>query len=103
MKTYFQGLRSPHEKWAGWVHVGRFADKIRLSDKGQLPADYQANFTKGFDGMWLAASGVDRDRFIEVVRRAKNDAEIVQWVEANVNSRKTPQEIEAFNQKVLNH
>jgi len=102
-KPHFQGLRSPKQKLAGWVHVGRFVDKIRLSAKGQLPADYQENFGKGFDGMWLAASGVDKDEFIAAVRAAKDDAAVEQWLIANVNSHKTPQEIEAFNQKVLNH
>jgi gluconokinase len=102
-KNYFQGLRSPKQKLAGWVHVGRFVDKIRLNAKGQLPADYQENFGKGFDGMWLAASGVDKDQFIAVVRAAKDDAEVERWLIQNVNSRKTLQEIEAFNHKVLNH
>jgi hypothetical protein len=85
------------------VHLGRFVDKIRLQAKGQLPADYQGNFTKGFDGKWLEASGVDKEAFIEMVRGAKNDAEVEQWVVKNVNNRKTPKEIEAFNQSVLQH
>jgi gluconokinase len=101
-KTYFQGLRSPKQKLAGWVHVGRFIDKIRLNAAGQLPADYQENFGKGFDGMWLAASGVDKDEFIALVLRS-TDEQIEQWLLANVNSRIPPQEIEAFNTKVLNH
>jgi hypothetical protein len=101
-KTYFQGLRSPKEKLAGWLHVGRFVDKIRLAHKKQLPPDYEANFTKGFDGMWLAASGVDKDQFIALVLRS-TDEQIEQWIIANVNSRKSPEEIEAFNQKILNH
>jgi gluconokinase len=102
MKTYFQGLRSPREKLAGWVHLPRFIDKIRLHQAGKLPADYQANFCQGFDGMWLAAAGVDREEFLEVARRGASDAEIEQWVIASVNSRVTPEQIEAFNQRVLN-
>ncbi len=100
MKTPFQGLRSPKEKMAGWVHLPRFIDKIRLHHTGRLPLDYQANFGKGFDGAWLEAAGVAKDPFINFVIHAKDDKEIEEWVKTHVH--KTPKEIEAFNQKVLN-
>ncbi len=102
MKTVFQGLRSPREKIAGWVHLPRFVDKIRLHQAGKLPPDYQPSFaTKGFDLYWLEASGVNKDLFINFVSDAKNDQEVEAWVKTN--ARKTPQEIEAFNQKILGH
>ncbi len=84
---------------AGWVHLPRFVDKIRLHFAGKLPADYQSNFCQGFDGRWLAAADVAKDAFLEMVRQAKDDAAVEQWVRANV--RKTPAQIEAFNQFVL--
>jgi hypothetical protein len=93
-------LRSPKEKLAGWIHLPRFVDKIRLHTAGKLPPEYQANFCKGFDGYWLDASGVNKDSFVEFVKKAKNDSEVEQWVQSNV--RKTSAEIEAFNQRVLN-
>lgn len=93
-------LRSPRQILAGWVHLGRFVDKIRLHHAGKLPADYQANFCGGFDGRWLEAAGVSKETFLDAVRAAKDDAAVEQWVRSNV--RKTPAEIETFNRFVLN-
>ena len=92
-------LRSPRQMLAGWVHLARFVDKIRLHHAEKLPADYQANFCGGFDGRWLEASGVNKETFLEAVRAAKDDAAVEQWVRANI--RKAPAEIEAFNRFVL--
>jgi hypothetical protein len=93
-------LRSPKEKMAGWIHLSRFVDKIRLFHEGKLPADYQNNFCKGFDGYWLEASGVDKDEFLKFVKTGASDSEIEIWIKANV--KKTPDEIEKYNQLVLN-
>lgn len=93
-------LRSPKVKMAGWVHLPRFVDKVRLHLAGKLPADYQNNFGRGFDGYWIEASGVTKEKLIEVVRDTKDDTAIEQWVKANV--KKSDAEIEAFNQRVLN-
>lgn len=65
---------------AGWVYLPRFVDKIRLHLAGKLHADYQDNFTKGFDAKWLAAAGVTAERFIEVVRNSTTDGEICDWI-----------------------
>ena len=93
-------LRSPREKIAGWAHLARFIDKVRLHQAGKLPEDYQANFCKGFDGYWLEGSGVNKDSFFEVVRKSKTDSEIEQWVKVNI--RKTSAEVDACNRKILN-
>ena len=53
--------RSPREMMDGWYHLPRFIDKIRLHLAGKLHADYQDNFTKGFDGAWLKAVGVSAE------------------------------------------
>src|SRR5437773_12556011 len=58
--------RSARETMAGWIHLPRFVDKIRLHLAGKLHADYQDNFTKGFDGVWLKAAGIEAGAFIEV-------------------------------------
>ena len=42
----------------GWMHLPRFIDKVRLHLAGKLAADYQPNFGKGFDGLWLETAGV---------------------------------------------
>ena len=51
--------RSPRETMCGWMHLPRYIDKIRLHFAGKLHPDYQPNFGKGFDGLWLEFAGVD--------------------------------------------
>jgi hypothetical protein len=92
-------LRSPKEKLAGWVHLPRFIDKIRLNKEGKLPPDYQPNLGKGFDGYWLETTGVKFDDFVQIVAKS-DDQQIEQWVKSNV--KKSAQEVEAYNQKILN-
>lgn len=92
--------RSPREVMAGWAYLPRFVDKIRLHLAGKLPADYQENFTQGFDGAWLKAAGVDAQAFIEVVRRSLTDGEVCDWVRKNV--RKSDAEKAAFRDYLLN-
>lgn len=72
--------RSPRETMCGWMHLPRFIDKLRLHFAGKLHADYQPNLCKGFDGLWLETAGVDRDQFMEVVRRSITDGEVCDWV-----------------------
>jgi hypothetical protein len=92
--------RSPRETMDGWVHLPRFIDKIRLKRAGKLPSDYQENFTKGFDGMWLKAAGVSADDFIKMVEGSITDGEVCDWLSRQVN--KTAAEKAAFNSFVLN-
>jgi hypothetical protein len=92
--------RSPRETMAGWVHLPRFIDKIRLRRAGKLAPDYQENFTKGFDGLWLKAAGVNADDFIRVVEGSTSDGEVCDWVTRN--AKKTAAEKGAFNTYVLN-
>jgi Domain of unknown function (DUF5069) len=76
--------RSPRETMSGWVYLPRFVDKIRLHLAGKLPADYQANFTKGFDGAWLKAAGVTPEQMIEVVKNSLTDGQVADWVAKNI-------------------
>lgn len=92
--------RSPRETMAGWVHLPRFIDKVRLHLAGKLHADYQENLTKGFDGAWLQAAGVAAERFVEVVKGTITDGQVYDWVIRNV--KKTDAEKAAFNGYVLN-
>jgi hypothetical protein len=92
--------RSPRETMSGWVYLPRFVDKIRLHLAGKLHADYQENLTKGFDGAWLKAAGVDAAPFIEVVKNTVTDGEVADWVAKNV--RKTEAEKTAFRDFVFN-
>src|SRR5213595_2189517 len=92
--------RSPREVMAGWVYLPRFIDKIRLHLAGKLAADYQENFTKGFDGAWLKAVGVSAEQFIDVVKNTLTDGEVCDWVAKNV--RKSEAEKAAFRDFILN-
>ena len=92
--------RSPHETMCGWVYLPRFVDKIRLHLAGKLHADYQENFTKGFDGAWLKAAGVPAESFIQVVKDSITDGQVADWVARNVT--KTDAQKKAFNDFVLN-
>ena len=77
--------RSPREVMAGWVYLPRFIDKIRLHLANRLPADYQENFTKGFDGFWLKSAGLTAEQFIGVVQRSLTDGEVCDWVKKNLH------------------
>jgi len=92
--------RSPREMMSGWVYLPRFVDKIRLHKAGKLHADYQENFTKGFDGAWLKAAGVPADLFLQIVKNTITDGQVADWVAKNV--RKTDAEKKAFNDFALN-
>src|SRR2546423_1510414 len=92
--------RSPRETMAGWVYLPRLIDKVRLHLAGQLPPDYQENFTKGVDGQWLKAAGLSAGQFIEVVKNSITDGEVCDWVRVNV--KKTDAEKNAFASFLLN-
>jgi hypothetical protein len=91
--------RSPRETMSGWCHLPRFVDKTRLHLAGKLHSDYQENFTKGFDGAWLKAAGVQAEAFIEVVKNSVTDGQVADWVAKTV--KKTDAEKAAFNNFVL--
>lgn len=76
--------RSARETMCGWMHLPRYIDKIRLHLAGKLHPDYQPNFGKGFDGLWLEFAGVDEKEFLEVVRNSITDGQVSDWVLKNV-------------------
>ena len=92
--------RSPRETMAGWVYLPRFVDKIRLIHAGKLHADYQENFTKGFDGAWLKAAGVTAEEFIAVVKNTCSDGQVADWVAKHV--KKSDAEKATFRDFILN-
>ncbi|MDB6028139.1 MAG: hypothetical protein JWM68_4362 [Verrucomicrobiales bacterium] len=93
--------RSTREAMAGWVYLPRFIDKIRLHLVGKLHADYQENFTKGFDAVWLKTAGLEAAQFIDVVKNSVTDGEVCDWVQKNV--KKSDAEKEEFKQRVSNY
>ena len=93
--------RSPRETMCGWMHLPRFIDKVRLHLAGKLHADYEANFCKGFDQLWLELAGVDAQKFIDVVRQSITDGEVCDWVLKNV---KKPDSVKAQQrERMLNY
>jgi len=93
--------RSPRETMCGWMHLPRLIDKIRLHLAGKLHPDYQANFCKGFDALWLETAGVKAEQLIEVVRRSTTDGEVCDWVLKNVRQ---PELIKtAHRERMLNY
>ena len=93
--------RSPREVMCGWMHLPRFIDKIRLHLAGKLAPDYEANFCKGFAGLWLETSGLKSEQFIEVVKRSITDGEVCDWVLKNVKVPETAKV--AHRERMLNY
>jgi hypothetical protein len=91
--------RSPRETMDGWTYLPRYLDKIRLHLAGKLHADYQENFGKAFDGMWLKAAGVTHQQMIDLVKKSVTDGEVYDWVRRNV--KKTPAEKAAHAGDIL--
>ena len=88
--------RSPREKMAGWIYLPRLLDKIRLTEAGELHADYQPNYLyKGFDAKWLETAGLDAEDFVAVVKGTIPDGEMTDWVRENV-------EVDASNRELFN-
>jgi hypothetical protein len=93
--------RSPRETMCGWMHLPRFIDKIRLHFAGKLHPDYQGNFCKGFDGLWLETAGVKAEEFIEVVRKSLTDGEVCDWVREHADK---PESVKAAHrERMLNY
>jgi hypothetical protein len=93
--------RSPRETMCGWMHLPRYIDKVRLHLAGKLHPDYQANFGKGFDQLWLELADVSAPEFIEVVRGSITDGEVCDWVLKHV---KKPDSVKAQQrERMLNY
>jgi hypothetical protein len=88
--------RSPRESMCGWMHLPRFIDKIRLHLAGKLHPDYQPNFCKGFDALWLETAGVKPEAIIEVVRSSVTDGEVCDWVRKHADK---PEEVKAAHRE----
>lgn len=91
--------RSPRETMYGWIHLPRYVDKIRLHLAGKLHPDYQKNFGKGFDALWLKAAGLKHEEFVEVVKNTITDGQVCDWVRLHV--KRTPADKEAHREEVL--
>jgi gluconokinase len=86
---------------AGWMHLPRYIDKIRLHSAGQLAPDYQNNFGKGFDGWWLEAAGLNHEEFVALVRGTVCDGQVCDWVVKHV--RRSEGDKQAHAARMLNY
>ena len=73
------GLRSPHDKVSGLVYLGRMLDKIRLHQRGELPAEFHANLGEGFDKTFTQFLGVPYAEIVEQVKGGATDEEMLAW------------------------
>lgn len=78
-----ESLRSPRELVGGLVHFGRMLDKIRLHTGGKLPADYQPNLGKGFDGYCCQFLDIEYPNLVARVAIGGTDDEILAWCYAH--------------------
>ena len=95
-KTY---PRSVHEKWLGIVQLGRALDKGKGKAHGTL-GEY--NYDCPMDNAVFGFLGMDGEEFLNVIKNAKNDAEIEAYAKQFVD-KKTPEQIEAWNHEWVSH
>ena len=76
------GLRSPHDIVGGLHYFGRMLDKIRLHQRGELPADFHSNLGEGFDKTCVQFLGVPYAEIVEHVKGGASDDETIAWCRA---------------------
>ncbi|MCS6304213.1 MAG: DUF5069 domain-containing protein [Nitrospira sp.] len=90
--------RSPKVLLGGIAHLGRFIDKIRLRNDGQIQ-DYNY-ITVGFDKYLVDFLGIDPKAFEQRVLIGGSDEELLAWVKAN-GRKPSEQEIAQWSQGLL--
>ena len=70
--------------------IARTVDKLRATLPGGNLGDYRVD---GFSGRLLEALGIDREALRDVVARAKDEAEVAEWIAENSD----PSSYEAIN------
>ncbi|MBX3301322.1 MAG: DUF5069 domain-containing protein [Nitrospira sp.] len=90
--------RSPKVLLGGIAHLGRFIDKIRLRQAGEIQ-DYNY-ITVGFDKYLIDFLGIDAKAFEQRVLAGGTDEELLAWV--RIHGRKpSDQEISQWSQELL--
>jgi len=88
--------RSAKDKLLGLVSLKRSIDKAKAFNEGNL-GEY--HYDCPHDKPLFEFLGTDAQTFADKVRELETDDAIAQWVQREYLSKKTPQQIEAFNQK----
>ena len=82
----------------GLLHLPRFLAKIKKHLSGNLPASYQRNFTKGFDGFLCLHLRIEPDQIIECVKNSENQKELDEKLKSIFPSDLSPH---IWNRKVV--
>ncbi len=90
--------RSPKSLLGGIAHLGRFIDKVRLWNVGQIQ-DYNY-ITVGFDKYLIDFLGIDAKSFEQRVLAGGGDEELLAWVKANGRNL-SGEEIAAWSKNLL--
>lgn len=90
--------RSPFALLGGIAHLGRFIDKIRLRNAGQIQ-DYNY-ITVGFDKYLFEFLGIDAKAFEQQVLGGGTDEDLLAWVKAN-GKHVSEAEIRLFSRTLL--
>ena len=90
--------RSPKALVGGIAHLGRFIDKIRLRNTGQIQ-DYNY-ITVGFDKYLVDFLGIDAKSFEQRVLAGGTDEELLAWVKVN-GCKPSEQEVAQWSQALL--
>lgn len=89
--------RSVHEKMHGIVQLARTTDKAKATAHGNV-GEYHYNC--GMDQAVFGFLGIDHEKYLEAVKNAKSDQDILDYAAPFVH-KKTDAEIETWNQQWL--
>jgi len=82
--------RSPRVRLGGYVILPRMLDKGRAAIAEQ---NGEYHYACPIDQHFLNYTGIDPDRLREELDAGKGDSEILEWVEANADHKRSPWEI----------
>jgi len=91
-----QAPHSPHDRFGGYVILGRTVDKCRASLTGKL-GEY--HFDCPLDNQLFSFKGINGMQFKSAVRSAKSYEDVAAWLENN-GARKSREEIRAWSDKM---
>ena len=88
--------RSPYDREGGLYYFPRMLHKMHMHLNDELPEDYHALRSNGFDGACCQFLQVDYDDVLEQVKNGNSDADVLAWCFANGRN-PTEQDIDMFN------
>jgi hypothetical protein len=92
--------RTPQDELDGLLFFPRTIDKARASLPGGNKGDY--NVAPGISEMFLKHFGLEADTFIEAVKNAKTEGDVVTWFKAHTDASKKASWNETLLARVVN-